>query len=387
MTAFHILIFRLPFQPLYKHMPYALFGLLSAALTYYTYKITTANPHLRGSGLPQTKKCIEGSYAANPKRDIPLKAFLIVLLNDFGYSIGSTGPAFILGSFMSEWFIERYQIDKSERSAILPVYGCAAVGAFLGVPFASIALASEEFSIFNKPKLLLKLFYVLFISQLTIEMINAQTSSAILPFNSDIALTDLPANFLYLLPLACLCVCLGYYYKKLLFLLQAKYARSFSFVIAYIALIVLTIYEPLSITGGFSTLKAVIGHHPIMLISLLIAFVSKYLFTVQCASTGMPAGIFFPSLCLGGLIGAIYTQILTFMNFGPINQDLMILAGMALLFTSILGLPLTGCFIACEITHSLPMVIVLIPIAVVFQFIQRKFGDKSLTEQLLDRMN
>ncbi len=376
----------MPFQPLHLFVPLPAFIVFAIFFTYLTYRFTTSNPHLRGSGLPQTKASLKGAYPFNPKKDLPIKGLLIVCLNDLGYSIGTTGPAFVLGSFMSEWFVQRYGIDASERHKILPLYGCVAVGLFLGTPLASIALSIEEFSIHKSPKLILKLLYILLIAFATSRIIQGHTITALLPFQNNLSTSHAILNMLLTLPLIPICLLLGWLYKKMLFRLQKKIKPIPGFLISFLLLLILTQLRPESLTSGFSTLKLVISHHPFSTLSLVLIFIFKYVFTLQCASTGMPAGIFVPSLCLGGIIGSLYANILPFITQTPFDANWMILSGMIFLFSSILGLPLTACLLTCEITNQLNLMPFFLPIALITHDYYRKLGAQTLTEELLHQM-
>ena len=66
---------------------------------------------------------------------------------------------------------------------------------------------------------------------------------------------------------------------------------------------------PSILAGGHAMVSLITGH-TLLVSTMLLLLICKFLFSAFCFGSGAPGGIFFPMLILGSYIGAIYGTIM-----------------------------------------------------------------------------
>lgn len=115
-------------------------------------------------------------------------------------------------------------------------------------------------------------------------------------------------------------------------------------------------------TGYDYARGAINGHHPLALIYTPL----KFLATAASTISGIPGGIFSPSLSVGAGLGADIAELFPFAPLGTIA-----LLGMVAYFTGVTQAPITGFVIVMEMTDNSAMLLPLMATALIAQFAAR----------------
>ena len=126
------------------------------------------------------------------------------------------------------------------------------------------------------------------------------------------------------------------------------------------------------------------GYSLIMLFTLLVI---KFLFTIICFGSGIPGGIFFPLLVLGGVIGDIFGIIICHsLGLPSIFVLNFIILAMAGNFASIVKAPITGMVLIMEMTGSFEHLLALSIVVIVSYTVSDLLKMEPIYETLLDRL-
>jgi H+/Cl- antiporter ClcA len=368
MVTFRFLIFS---QWVKDFNPLSPIGLILISILYflsiYSIKIY---PAIRGSGVPQTKAYLNGIIKFNWKIEMPLKLFFISALNLIGLSIGSAGPAIQIGGYIGTIF----NTKEDKKNTIFS--GVSALGAFLGAPVTGILLAYEEFdSRFNIIDFL-KLILMVGASYLVKVFIFGTTPLFNLYFDYTkfkVGNIILPTLFIIIFS-----IILGKLFRKFILNFGRIYKNDFLKIIPFLLLFPILYYLPVIKGGGAIVVNSIISdinkYGFLFLATLLII---KYLYTLLCATTSIPAGLIMPTISLGALIGA---TIWSFFNINVIYLNFCIILGISVYFYVVMGLRFSSAILACEISGMY----FLIPFLVLINFIISKFMQNRYSKRLSD---
>ncbi|MFT9442003.1 MAG: chloride channel protein [Acetobacter papayae] len=114
----------------------------------------------------------------------------------------------------------------------------------------------------------------------------------------------------------------------------------------------LALISPSVLSSGHMAMRARLVSPPGMELALALLCL-KALATVLSIGAGFRGGLFFASLYLGVLAGAVFAGLVA--PFAPLPLSLCTVAGMGALATAVIGAPLTMILLALETTHSAGM--------------------------------
>ena len=131
-----------------------------------------------------------------------------------------------------------------------------------------------------------------------------------------------------------------------------------------------------SLTDGEMVLKTV-----------LLVLVVKFVFSAVSFGSGAPGGIFFPLLILGAMIGGAFAMIGT-QWFGLQQQYInnFVLLAMAGFFTAIVRAPLTGIVLLFEMSGSVSQMLSLSIVSVTAYIVATLLRSAPIYESLLERI-
>lgn len=312
------------------------------------------NPAIRFGGASWEIEAIANGQE-QPWKNILLPKFIgSWLVMAMGVSVGREGPCIQMGA-ATALGLERLKSTALHKRRFFILGGCSAgLAAAFSAPFAGICYVYEVM----KEKLDPVLFTFLLAGSFGVYVSEIQIFGLglMLPFGAS-PLPD-PLHFIWLVPLGIFAGLMGCAYSYALHTSMDLYGSQNllspclrPLIVFLMAGIMLFIFP--AITGEglsiFSSIKA--GHA--LLGYLCVFLLAKLLFTAFCYGSGIPAGVMVPVLCVGGVTGGIYADILLKLGLiSPALVDGFIVMGMAGSFASAERAPITALLLVLEMTGT-----------------------------------
>lgn len=276
------------------------------------------------------------------------------LVMAFGISVGREGPCIQMGA-ATALGIKNLDAKNAYERRYFILGGCAAgLAAAFSAPFAGICYVFE----IMKENITRTLFVFLFAGSFGVYV------SATKIFGLDVMLPFGPApipgfwQLWILVPLGIFAAAVGIAYNYLLRISKYAYGNQkkipvyFEPLFAFVGAAIMVIAYP-SITGEGLTIFASIQNGSVLVGTLFIFLAAKLVFTAFCYGSAIPAGLMVPVLCLGGVAGGIYADLLA--NWGILNPQFSpccIVIGMSGAFAAAERAPVTGMMLVAEMTGA-----------------------------------
>ncbi len=135
---------------------------------------------------------------------------------------------------------------------------------------------------------------------------------------------------------------------------------------------------PMSLGNGYPVIKmALLGKLEFSLIVFL--FVAKFIGTAITIGSGMPGGIYAPSLYTGAMLGGTIGYIFSFVFPGhPVSIGMYATLGMAAFLASLTHAPFTGIFLVFELTNDYRMMLPFMVTTIIAMLIKAKLFPDSI---------
>ena len=114
-----------------------------------------------------------------------------------------------------------------------------------------------------------------------------------------------------------------------------------------------------------------------------LTLVGKSLASVITMASGGNGGMFGPSVVVGGLLGFVFSYGLNQTGLVELNVTNFIIAGMAASISGVMHAPLTGIFLAAEITGSYVLMVPLMMVSAISYFINKSILKYSIYTKVL----
>ena len=120
---------------------------------------------------------------------------------------------------------------------------------------------------------------------------------------------------------------------------------------------------------------------------LLLLFLGKFLFTVCCAGSNAPGGLFLPMLTLGAVGGSFFAGVAASLGgLGPEYVNALIIFAMAAYFAAASKTPVTAAVLITEMAGSFQYLLPIIIVTMTASFVADIAGGKPLFGALLVRL-
>ncbi len=350
------------FNQVVARYPYAPLVLTPVIFVFFAWATRKVAPAARGSGIPQV---IAASRDANgPIADglLSIKTALFKIVATLGAifggaSVGREGPTVQLGAAI---MIACHRFFGARiTSGVLIAGGAAGVAAAFNTPIAGIAFAIEELATVYEQRVAVLVMGAVMISGLTSQGIAGNylyfgTMGQSLPIH--IAILAAPLAGVIGGGLG------GLFSRWLLALIGRRRSSKPSGLFKHPLLIALICGIIVAVLGvltegatwgtGYAPTRALLeGQGGSFLLGP-----AKFVTTLATSASGLPGGIFAPSLAVGAGFGDLISKL-----FPPQYGGAIVLLGMAGYFTGVVRAPLTGVIILSETTGSsgaiLPLVL------------------------------
>lgn len=372
-----------------------LFCVSGAAAAFAIFLSFRFAPEAGGSGIPEIEGALEHRRPIRWKRVLPVKLFGGMMSLSSGMILGREGPSIQIGGNLGKMVADGFLISKSNAMTLVAAGAAAGLAAAFNAPLAGLLFVLEEL----RPQFRYSFLSVKIVSTAVVSaaiaracLVGGAPAFADLPRFEDPGLASYP---LFLL-LGAAAGCAGYAFNSsvnaaqngFLYLFRAKAKRACPalFVMGG-AFGVLSVIIPDASGSGMDAIPGWItcGSETLWTsLALLLAW--RFFGLLACFGTGIPGGIFAPSLSLGALGGAVFGLAAThlFPNLAA-APGVFCIAGMGALFAASVRAPVTGIVLVTEMTNNyqflLPMMITTLAATLVAQ----KLGGIPIYTQILER--
>ncbi len=358
--------------------------ILMAWVTGYLLK---RSPLSGGSGIPQVTGELLGQFNM-PVLSLLLSKFvggLFAIIS--GMSLGREGPSIQIGAAVAKGYSKKRQTSPEDTRLLITAGAAAGLAAAFNAPIAASLFVLEEIHKSIPSFILIPAL----ISAILADLI----SKSLFGLQPSFALKT-PESFplkLYfaLILLGIASAVIGYCFSKSLLALQTTMQKFFPKIIHRVMvgflLAALVSYGFSWITGSGHELVFDFIAQPFSLKFLLVILFAKIFFTAFCYSTGVPGGIFLPTLAIGCLSGASVFMLIQL--FLPIDSALLtnfMVLGMVGVLTAVVRSPLTSIILVVEMVGNLNNLLPLAIVAALAYIICERLGLAPIYESLYERM-
>lgn len=368
-------------------------------IAFFVYIMAKWQPLASGSGIPQVKAELRGQLKQPVYRLLIAKFTGAVLAIGAGLSIGREGPSIQLGALVGKGYARATRrLPVEEKMLLTCGAGAGLAGAFCA-PFSGAVFALEE---------LHKNFSVDVLVSTMAACISANFVSAYIfgldpVFNLSIP-SRLPLKqYWILLIMGVLLGLLGNIYNNLMMKALKTYdklPKPLAIGVAFALAIVVMLFMPQALGGGHSVVGQIAhGEFTLgfgilgnkigigILISLIIFFIVKLIFSAISFGSGVAGGIFLPLLVLGAIVGGIFGEAFNQINgYNELYIANFVILGMVGMFSAIVGAPATGVILITEMTGDLQNFFPLVIVGLISYMVADATGTSPIYDLLLDRL-
>lgn len=368
------------FDWVYLPLVCALGGLIAGALT---QKIAT---DATGSGIPQVKRALNTSEALIRLRTAVIKFVGGVVGIASGLSLGREGPTIQIGAAIGSK-LSKVLGGKHRKRAIASGAGAGLAAAF-NTPIAGVLFVIEELD---------RNFSSLALGPAIVGSVSAAVTCRILygnfftfHFQSEQATN--PFQLPFYIVLGILAAIFGVYFQRSILWGLDFYKKHLTKVPnwawgAFAGLItgIIGLFVPHALGGGHTTLEGVLaGLYAWWFIPVI--FLAKYFLTVLAYGSGVPGGIFAPSLIMGALLGSsLGTLADTIFPGAGFEAANFAFVGMGAFFTAISRAPITSIVMLFELTGNYQLVLPLMFACIIANISAERLKHGSIYNDLLER--
>lgn len=326
-------------------------------------------PESRGSGIPQVIAASRHVHSENSAKLLSLrvgfaKLFLTVGALFSGASVGREGPTVQVSASIMAWVHRVLRVELTP--GVIIAGGAAGVAAAFNTPLAGIAFAIEELAVAYEQRVALLVMAAVMISGLT-----AQGLAGDYVYFGQMSGSLPVSTVLLAAPIAGILggIAGGLFSRGMLALRGPK--GRFSAMLGrrpiITALVCGIIVALLGVATGGLTWGT--GYEPTKALleggdGELWFGPAKFAATLATAVSGIPGGIFAPSLSVGAGFGELLTPF-----FAPEEAGAIVLLGMVGYFVGVVRAPLTAVIILAETTGSSGMILPLFATALIADWV------------------
>lgn len=346
-------------------------------------------PDAGGSGVPEIEGALLHLRPIFWRRLLPVKFFFGILAISSKMILGREGPTIHIGGGLGEMLGQVFHLSRRRRDSLIAAGAAAGLSVAFNAPLAGVLFVMEEMR--NQFNYSFTSFSMVVISCITATVV----MNLIIGVQATIPMSvfQLPAlNSLWLFALFGLFVGLaGLLFNKVLMVslafvdqLSARqrmyYVLAVSFAVGFFA-----IYVPSAVGGGMQIIHQSLTISPGLGV-LVFLFIIRFIGSIACYATGVPGGIFAPTLALGTLLGLAMFQILVFIHLDFLTQPGMFaVAGMAAFFAAITRSPITGGVLVVEMTQNYSLIFPLMMACITAAIVLQLARNEPIYGQLLKR--
>ncbi len=344
-------------------------------------------PETSGSGIPHLEAVLHRFRKLEWKRVLPVKFFGGILAIGSGLALGREGPTVQMGGAVGDLVSKWLNVSGRERLTLISAGAGAGLAAAFNAPLSGLVFVLEEVRRDFQPIVFGAAFVAAAIADIVARIGEGQLPIFSVPSYPVPSLSALPIFAL----LGITAGLLGVVFNQSLLFTINQYNRIPAKWIVPVAALTGGI---VGLVGWFSPILIGSGHDlaetaltgRLLLSSIPLFFLMRFLLTTTSYSTGAPGGIFAPLLVLGAMIGLAIGQIAHSISpeLVPIPA-IFAVVGMAAYFTAIVRAPLTGIMLIIEMTGNYSQMLPLLVSCFCAYIVAEGFKNLPIYESLLER--
>ncbi|MBQ8707078.1 MAG: H(+)/Cl(-) exchange transporter ClcA [Succinivibrionaceae bacterium] len=365
-------------------------GLLAAFALFLTFRFA---PEAGGSGIPEIEGALDRKRPVRWWRVLPVKLVGGMASLSSGMILGREGPSIQIGGNLGKMGADLALLPKRHSMALLAAGGAAGLAAAFNAPLAGLLFVLEEL----RPQFRYSFLSVniVAVTVVTAAMIRCCILSSDPVFAGlPVFATPEPASYVWFVVLGCAAGVFGVCFNRMIGFFQDLYLRIHSGKLMRALLLIflvggmfgiLSVAVPDAAGSGMMSIPSWIGSH-VALPTLAALLAARTAGIMLCFCSGIPGGIFAPSLAIGTILGAILGTALETagLPWAP-ETGILAITGMCAIFAASVRAPVTGIVLATEMTNNyqflLPMMITTLTATIVAQ----KLGGMPIYTQILNR--
>ncbi|MGF6989569.1 H+/Cl- antiporter ClcA [Lachnospiraceae bacterium PM6-15] len=366
----------------------ALWFVILAALATLVYLLLKFEPLIGGSGIPQLEGEITGALEQSWWR-VVLAKFAGGLLSMFGgLALGREGPSIQLGAMMGKGTGTILKSSQSRKRFLMTCGASAGLSAAFHAPLAGVLFSLEEVHKNFSVSLLIGVMS----SSLTADFLTSLILGEKVVFQIPLTRMISYHEYGYILLLGIVLGVAGAFYNWFTLKCQDFYQRL-SFLPGVVKVMlpfalagVLAFTMPQLLGSGHGLIDALTSKE-MALTAMVGILLGRFIFSGLSFGAGVPGGIFFPLLVIGGFIGGVFAKSASLtLGLDPIYLNNFVVLAMAGYFAAIVRAPLTGIILLFEMTGSLGQMLSLSVVSIVAYVVATLLGSEPIYESLLERL-
>lgn len=343
---------------------------------------------ISGSGIPQLK-----AEMINKLDTCWWKIVLAKFIGGFlcifgGLALGREGPSIQLGAMTGKGVSKSLDRGKTEEKFLLTCGASAGLAAAFHAPLAGVMFSLEEIHKNFSVSVLLSVMT----ASLTADVLCSTILGVDAVFSFEVV-DVLPLKYYGAIVLLGLVLGLmGAFYNWFTLKAQEIYGKAKflgdtgKIMIPFMCAGVLGFTVPELLGSGHELIEDMTAGG-MVLGTVILIFIGRFIFSAVSFGSGAPGGIFFPLLVLGGFIGGAFaTAGIQYFGMDPVYLSNFVILAMAGYFAAIVRAPLTGIVLIFEMTGSVNHMLSLSIVSITAYIVATLLRSKPIYESLMDRL-
>lgn len=359
--------------------------LFSLVVALVVARLIRDEPDIKGAGVRNLESQLYGISDINWFSIFWRKLIGASLSIGSGLALGRGGPSVHLGGVIGKGVNSFFKGNRSQENILISSGVSAGLSAAFNAPLSGVMFILEEVHHKFSGTLLLSAFT----SSIVANFVALRIFGIEPALSLETAIRFPVEHYLHLVILGSALAIVGRIYQEVLIHLPTLYNKlpfppHYHGLIPFLLVIPVGLYLPTMLGGGTDIID-IIDTNRLSTLLLIGIFLFRFIFSLVSYSSGLPGGIFFPVLCIGALVGAVYGNLaLDYSSIDSIYYQNFIMYAMGGLMTAVIKAPLTSIILIAEITGTesqlMPLSLVCLCTYVVANFL----GSKSLYEHLME---
>ena len=349
-------------------------------------------PMISGSGIPQLKGEMMGKFDQCWWKVLIAKFVGGFLCLFGGLALGREGPSIQIGAMAGKGVSKILDRGKTEERFLLTCGASAGLAAAFHAPLAGVMFSLEEIHKNFSVSVLLSVMT----ASITADFLCSVILGVDSVFRFEIIESLPPSYYWMILVLGVILGLMGAFYNWFTLKAQSAYNKVKIFgknlsgfakiAIPFLCAGVLGFTCPQLLGSGHELIENMAAGQ-MVLGTIVLIFIGRFIFSAVSFGSGAPGGIFFPLLVLGGFIGGAFgNAAVEWLGLDPMFVSNFIALAMAGYFAAIVRAPITGIVLIFEMTGSLNQMLSLSVVSIVAYIVATMLGSEPIYESLLDRL-
>jgi CIC family chloride channel protein len=345
-------------------------------------------PSTSGSGIPQVKLALVVHHGKITFFQTLAKFVTSVLALGSGLSLGREGPTVTISAGIGSSLGNFFSLSKRKVKALVAVGSAGALAGAFNTPIAAVVFTLEEIVGDLNTKMLGSIIISSVVASFTTAMLHGSD-----PLFSKLHYQmQSPFEFVIYLTIGVAAAFLGPLFVKTVLTLRSVESKIFKqhkltvIMLGFAIVAGASLINPSLLGSGHSIITQTLLSKitdPSILLPLLIF---KFILTAVCYSTGVSGGLFFPTLFIGAMLGALigssYELLFSHLT-SPIGAYALI--GMGAFFASVIRAPFTSIIMIFEMTQDYNIMLPLMVANITSYLISHKVSSGSIYERISEQ--